>query len=143
MKRFRFRLEAAKNHRELLLELARAELSEVVEKLSLAEKLLNDCEGNVLNFVQQAPRHGDTFDPRSELVRQRHIYQLREEVNRRKALVKQLLTLKQEKVDAVAEAHRNLRAMELLEDKERANWQLEIKRREQKEMDEFGNRKTD
>ena len=141
MKRFKFRLEAAKNHRELLLELARSELAEVVLKIELAENLLNQCQSTVRAFVDQAPRHGDTFDPRAELVRQRHIYQLRDEVDRRRAMVVQLESLRIEKMDAVAEAHRNLRAMELLEEKERQSWAADMKKAEQKLLDEFGNRR--
>ena len=141
MKQFKFRLEAAKNHRELLLELARAELAEIDEKLTLAETLLTQCQETISSFVAQAPKYGTQFDPRNELVRQRHIYQLREEADKRKALVHQLGNIKKEKIEAVAESHRNLRAMELLEEKEFKIWQEEMKRREQKELDEFGGRR--
>ena len=57
-------------------------------------------------------------------------------------MIKQLEDLRDEKIAAVAEAHRNLRAMELLEEKERAAWKLEMQRAEQKELDEYGSRRN-
>ena len=143
MKSFKFRLEAALQHRELLLEVAQSELARAIEKLDLAERLLAECVARIQIYVDAAPTGGSQFDPNQELIRQRHIYQIREEANQRKAMVKQLEDAKQEKVDAVGEAHRNLRALEILEEKEKAAWLLEFKRNEQKELDEYGSRKRD
>ncbi len=140
MKAFKFRLAAALQHRELLLEVAQSELAQAVEKLDLAERLLEECNQRIQSHVDAAPTSGSQFDANQELIRQRHIYQIREEVDRRKAMIKQLEDARQEKVDAVAEAHRSLRALEILEEKERAAWLLEFKRAEQKELDEFGTR---
>ena len=140
MKSFKFRLAAALQHRELLLEVAQSELAQVLEKLELAQSLVEECRKKVKTYVDAAPRAGSQFDAPQELIRQRHIYQLHEEVDRRQAIVKQLDEARQAKVDAVGEAHRNLRALEILEEKERAAWLLEYKRNEQKELDEFSNR---
>ena len=57
-------------------------------------------------------------------------------------MIQQLEDLRNEKVAAVAEAHRNVKAMERLEEKDRAAWTLEMKRSEQKELDEFGTRRS-
>ena len=143
MKAFKFRLQAALQHRELLLEVAQSDLAQAIEKLDLAEKLLVECHARIQTFVDAAPKSGSQFDANQELIRQRHIYQIREEVDRREAIVKQLEEAKQEKVDAVAQAHRDLRALEILEEKEKAAWLLEFKRNEQKELDEFGTRTRD
>lgn len=141
MKAFQFRLAAALHHRELLLEIAQSELAEALEKLNLATDLIDQCKVKLQTYVDAAPTAGAQFDPNQDLIRQRHIYHIRQEIDRRKAMVKQLSDLHQEKVAAVAEAHRNVRAMELLEEKEKAAWLLEAKRNEQKELDEFGSRK--
>jgi flagellar export protein FliJ len=141
MKSFKFRLAAALHHRELLLEIAQSELAQVLEKLNLAKELLDQCAQTLKGFVDAAPLAGDQFDPNHDLIRQRHIYQIREEIARRTAMIKQLTDLQQEKIAAVGEAHKNVRAMELLEEKEKAAWLLEVKRAEQKELDEYGSRK--
>ena len=141
MKAFQFRLAAALHHRELLLEIAQSELAQVLEKLNLAQELLSNCASTLKGFVEAAPVTGAQFDPNQDLIRQRHIYAIREEIARRSAIVQQLTDLQQEKIAAVGAAHKDVRAMELLEEKEKAAWLLEIKRAEQKELDEFGNRK--
>ena len=141
MKSFKFRLAAALHHRELLLEIAQSELAQVLEKLNLAKELVSQCAQRLQSFVDAAPVAGAQFDPNHDLIRQRHIYHIREEIERRKAMIKQLTDLQQEKIAAVREAHKNVRAMELLEDKEKAAWLLEVKRAEQKELDEYGSRK--
>ncbi|MGB0647039.1 MAG: flagellar export protein FliJ [Bradymonadia bacterium] len=141
MKAFQFRLAAALHHRELLLEIAQSELAEALEKLNLATELMEECQSKLKVYVDAAPLAGAQFDPNQDLIRQRHIYHIRQEIDRRQAMIKQLTDLHQEKVSAVAEAHRNVRAMELLEEKEKAAWLLEAKRNEQKELDEFGTRK--
>lgn len=141
MKSFKFRLAAALHHRELLLEIAQSELAQAQEKLNLAKELLDQCAQTLRGFVDAAPLTGDQFDPNHDLIRQRHIYQIREEIERRTAMIKQLTDLQQEKIAAVSEAHKDVRAMELLEEKEKAAWLLDMKRAEQKELDEYGSRK--
>ena len=141
MKFFQFRLATALHHRELLLEIAQSELAQVLKKLDLAKALLSECNSSLKGFVDAAPVTGAQFDPNHDLIRQRHIYAIREEIDRRTAMIKQLTDLQQDKIAVVSAAHKDVRAMELLEEKDKAAWLLEIKRAEQKELDEYGSRK--
>ena len=135
MKAFKFRFAAALRQRNLLLDAATGALAEAESRRVLAEKLLLERRQLVHELASQERASGP-FDPNAELIRQRHLYGLREEIQRREVLLAQLTELVEEKRQEVAEAHRDLRAMEILEEKEREAWRKEVLSEEQKETDD-------
>lgn len=134
MKRFIFRFEAVHKQRGALYDAAAAELADVLARHSLAVDLLTRRRQDLDALATQGA--GRSFDPATERLRQLHLAGLRDEIARRQ----QLVTRMEEALSAarvkVTEAHRAVRAVELLEEKERAVWLLEMKRAEQAENDE-------
>ena len=136
MKKFRFRLEAALRQREAVLDNAKIELNEVSQRRDLAQNLLSDRQESLLVISQQGPQVGGQIDPGGELIRQRHMHVLREEIRRREQQVDHLERLREERRLKVVEAHRDLRALEILRERDYAAWLAEFKYQEQKETDE-------
>ena len=136
MKRFRFRLEAALKHRDVILDNAKVELNEVSQRLNLAEELLSERQ-DTLRTLAQRPQHvGASLDPGAELIKQRHMHVLRDEVSRREKQVQHLTRVREERRLKVIEAHRDLKALEILKERDRAQWLEEARKQEQKETDD-------
>lgn len=134
VRRFVFRFEAVKRQRDAMLDVAKGELAEVVQRHALAVELL--AEKREALTVMAAGRQSGAFDPRLERVRQLHLHALRDEISRREAQLVELDAALGEVRGKVAEAHRRLRAIEVLEERDREEWKLETAREEQQEADE-------
>ena len=113
-----------------------AELAEVLARHALAVDLLTRRRQDLDSVAAHGPTAGERFDPARERLRQLHQTGLRDEIERREQLVKRMDEALAEARVKVTEAHRALRALELLEEREREDWQLEYKRAEQGENDE-------
>lgn len=136
MKKFAFRFAAVLRQREIVLDQKRAEFSEVERKRVLAEDLLTQRRQTLDGQLAAGPRPNQSFDANAELIRQRFIHSLRQEIRRRE---QQLELIRQELEAArlaVTGAHQNLRAIELLREKDEAAWRHELKRAEEKQTDE-------
>ncbi len=135
MRRFRFRFEAVQKQRTALLDEARGVLAEVMGRHTLAERLLAERRQELDEALERSD--DGPITPGKEMLRQRHIFTLREEVRRREYQMSQL----EERLDAarvaVSEAHRGVRALEILEERDREAWVLETKREEQKINDDL------
>lgn len=134
MRRFVFRFEAVKRQRDAMLDVAKGELAEVVQRHTLAVELLAEKRTALTTIAAGRQRGG--FDPRLERVRQLHLHALRDEIARREAQLAELDAALGEARGKVAEAHRRLRAIEVLEERDREQWKLETAREEQQEADE-------
>lgn len=136
MKRFEFRFEAVRKQRDALLDQAKSRLAEVVGRHTLAVELLTERRADLTRLAAGGPRPGAPLDPGRELIRQRHLQHLRDEIARRERQLEPLQKAVDEARAAVAEAHHALRAIEKLEERDREAWRLETRREEQKEADE-------
>jgi len=136
MKKFEFRLAAALMARNADLELKQGELANVNQRLALGQELLETRQVEFKQIASAGPRQGAGFDPALELQRQRHLDHVRNEVETRRELVRQLEGERDEAQAKVAQAYRDVRALEILEEKDRAAWLLEFKREEQKMADD-------
>ena len=125
--------------RRTLLEAAQGELAEIQSRRQYAIELLEERRAGLLTAASS--RESNQFDPGAELVRQRHLKHLRDEIGRREHQLLQLETLVEEARDKVAEAYRDVRALEVLEEKDKAIWREETRREEQKETDDFGSQR--
>lgn len=136
MKKFAFRFAAVLRQREIVLDQKRADLSEVERKRVMAEDLLTQRRQTLNGHLNAGPRPNQTFDANAELIRQRFIHTLRQEIRRRE----QQLELIQQELEnarkAVSEAHQALRAIEMLKEKDFEAWKFELKRAEEKQTDE-------
>jgi flagellar export protein FliJ len=134
MRRFRFRFQAVKVQRGALLDAARQSLAEVLRRRQLAVDLMTQRRQELAGLAARGP--AGVFDVHREALRQRRVQTLHQELERRQA---QLGRLEEEVAVArekVAEAHRGLRAMEIIEERDRAEWLAEAQRMEQSESDE-------
>lgn len=139
MKKFQFRMAPALAARRTLLEAAQGELAEVQNRRQYAIELLEERRAGLLEAA--GARSSESFDPASELLRQRHLKHLRDEIGRREHQILQLDTLVEQARDKVTEAYRDVRALEVLEEKDKAIWREETRREEQKENDDFGSQR--
>jgi len=136
MKRFEFRFEAVRMQRDALLDVAKGKLGEVIGRYTLAVDLLAERRHALALVAGASARAGEPIDPRRALLRENHLKALRDEIGRREHQLKSLQTAVDAARSDVAEAHHALRAIELLEERDRAAWALEVQREEQKEADE-------
>lgn len=134
VRRFVFRFEAVKRQRDAMLDVAKGELAEVVQRHTLATELL--AEKRAALAASTAGRASGALDPRRERIRQLHLHALRDEIGRRERQLAELEEALAEVRGKVAEAHRRLRAIEVLEERDREAWKLETAREEQQEADE-------
>ena len=137
MKKFKFRLAPVQMQRQIVLDQKIAEQARLVAERDalIAERL--QVEAMYYAALNDTPKPGELLDPFVEMTRNLRLYALREEIE----LIQEKIDSYQPKIEAaqreVQEAHRALRAMELLEEKDRAAWALEYRRTEQKETDEL------
>ncbi len=134
MKKFTFRFEAVERQRAIVLDGRVAELAESQRKRQLAEQLLAERREGLA--AAGRPDALAAFDARHEVVRQRYLHALRTEIARRE---QQLALIDREINEArgrVAEAHRALRAIELLRERDLEEWKAELRRAEGREIDE-------
>jgi len=134
VRRFKFRFEAVKKQRSALLDAAQAALAMVLRRHELATRLLEERRAHVETLSTRGPT--GAFDPHAELVRQRHLQAVRLEIGRRETQLERLDEELNEARESVAGAHRELRAMEILEERDRDVWKAEARRLEQLEADE-------
>ena len=135
MRRFRFRFEAVQKQRTALLDEARGVLAEVMSRHTLAERLLAERRQELDEALERTD--DGPITPGKEMLRQRPLFTLRDEVQRREYQMTQLEERLEAARVAVSEAHRGVRALEILEERDREAWVLETKREEQKINDDL------
>lgn len=140
MRRFRFRFEAVLKQRAALLDAARGELAEIMGRHTLSERLLGERRAQLDAMLTR--EETGVIDAGHEMLRQRHIYTVREEVRRREYQLGQLEEHLEAARQAVTEAHRELRAIEILEERDRETWVEEVKREEQKSNDDLNSARS-
>ncbi len=141
MRAFRFRFEAVLKQRKLLLEQAQTALAAQKEICTKQEEVLLALEEQLQKTGAEGPQVGSPLDLRREALRQRFRADLRAQIEAQKA---QLLR-EEERLELLLkqlrEAHREFRAMEVLEERDREAWRTEFRRAEQKEADEQNNQR--
>ena len=141
MKKFEFRLAAALKARNVALDAAKTELADVSARHALAEQLLQTRREDLLAVATAEREPGAPLDAYRELQRQRHQHQIREEIGRREHIVVKLVEEMDVARQNVAEAYREVRALEVLEERDRVEWIEETRREEQKENDEHNSQR--
>ena len=136
MKRFVFRFAAVLMQRTTLLDVAKAELADALARRNLAVEILTRRRHDLDTLAKSGPRPGQPIDPRHETIRQNHLAALRAEIERRVQLVSRLEQTAEAQRRKVAAALRALKAIEILEERDRDAWKAEVRRLEQQETDE-------
>lgn len=136
VRRFSFRFDAVKRQRDATLDAAKGALAAVLDRHARHSEHLADRRLTLQRIAADGPRPPAPLDPRRERIRQLHLHALRDDITRAEA---ELALIETELADAratVAEAHRRLRAIERLEERDREAWREDVTREEQKEADE-------
>lgn len=136
MRRFVFRFDAVKRQREAMLDAAKGGLAELAARHARAAEHLADRRAALAATAADGPRAGEGFDPRRERIRQLHLQALRDEITRAADALTRLDAELNAAREKVAEAHRRLRAIEVLEERDREQWRADVTREEQKAADE-------
>ena len=137
MKRFKFRLAALKGQRQVILDQKLAVKAEVLAELNRAQAERQQLEQRYIQTLHSGPKVGERFNAQVETWRQLQLFALREEMSAKDRQIQEINQRLEEAQRAVTEAHRDLRAMELLEEKDRKAWRHEYKIHQQKETDEI------
>ena len=135
MARFVFRAAAAldlRRKREERAILAQAQASAALEG---AEAALNGARTELANVLA---RGASVHDPAHRLWYRNWITRQHREIARRQATVADRRVMLDAAVATVHVAHRDVRALERLQDRMKAAWELAERRREQKELDWLG-----
>ncbi len=136
MKRFKFRLTAVRDQRQVVLDQKLARKAEVLAELEQALAERAQLEQLYIQALHGGPKVGEAFNAQVETWRQLQLYSLREELMLKDREIVKIQERLVEAQNEVTEAHRDLKAMEVLERKDREAWQHEYKVYEQKETDE-------
>ena len=137
MKRFKFRFTAVKNQRKVILDQKLAKKAAALAELNQAMANLQHLQGLYHMTLQGGPAVGELFNAQQETWRQLRLFSLREEIQQQEERIVQLEERLAEIQEEVTEAHRDLKAMEVIEDKDRESWEKEFRAHQQKETDEI------
>lgn len=137
MKRFKFRLTAVKNQRQVILDQKLAIKAELLAELNRARAERLALEQAYIQTLHSGPKVGESFNSQVETWRQLQLFALREEMSVKDREIMEINQRLEAAQLEVTEAHRNLKAMELLEEKDRKAWRHEYKIHQQKETDEI------
>ncbi len=113
----------------------RRDLAEVIQRHTQSTEEL-DALNERLTEAASRPRPTGAFDPRREALRQRHLEGMRQDQDRRREALRKLDGLMEAAQQKVVQAHREVKAMEVLQDRDRAAWEKENRRLEEREADE-------
>jgi flagellar export protein FliJ len=136
MKRFDFRFQAVLDARQQALEDATRVLVAKQEKHAFAVDLLTQRRQALATVVAQGAVPGHQVNPSQLVLRQRYAARLRVEIDRR---VQQLGLIDKEVEtarQAVTVAHQEVRALEILLERDREAWRQAWLKEEQAQLDE-------
>jgi hypothetical protein len=137
MKKFVFPLHAVKTQREIILDQKLAIKAKIIAERDLLLQNRMQLEALYQQTLHGGPQVGQAFNSQYETWRQLRLFSLRDEIKLKDqaiAMVDHRLELAQQEV---SEAHKNMRAMEILEEKARDTWEDEYRKEEQKNTDEI------
>jgi flagellar export protein FliJ len=137
MKRFKFRFAAVKNQRQVILDQKLAKKANVLAELNQAHAEKEHLQNLYQQTLHGGAQVGQLFNAQEETWRQLRLFSLREEIQTADRKISQLEEKLAEIQEEVTEAHRDLKAMEVIEKKDKKNWQHEFKVHQQKETDEI------
>ena len=137
MKRFKFRFAAVKDQRQIILDQKLAKKARALAELNQVQAEKIHLEQLYQQSLYGGAQVGELFNAQQETWRQLRLFSLREEIEVAEKKIVELEQKLAEIQEEVTEAHRDLKAMEVIEDKDKKAWRHEFKVHQQKETDEI------
>ena len=137
MKRFKFRFAAVKDQRQVILDQKLAKKAQALAELNQAIAEKDHLQNLYQQTLHGGAQVGQLFNAQEETWRQLRLFSLREEIQSADQKIAELEEKLAEIQEEVTEAHRDLKAMEVIEDKDKKAWRHEFKVHQQKETDEI------
>lgn len=137
MKRFKFRFAAVKDQRQIILDQKLAKKAQALAELNQAHAEKQHLENLYHQALHGGPQVGQLFNAQEESWRQLRLFSLREEIQSAEKKIVECEEKLNEIQEEVTEAHRDLKAMEVIEEKDRKTWRHEYNVHQQKETDEI------
>ena len=137
MKRFKFRFAAVKDQRQVILDQKLAKKANVLAELNQAHAEKEHLQTLYYQSLHGGAQVGQLFNAQQETWRQLRLFSLREEIEAAERKITSLEEKLAEIQKEVTEAHRDLKAMEVIEEKDKKAWRHEFKVHQQKETDEI------
>ena len=137
MKRFKFRFAAVKNQRQVILDQKLAKKAQALAELNQAFAEKQHLEQLYQQTLYGGAQVGQLFNAQEETWRQLRLFSLREEIQSAERKITEYEERLNKIQEEVTEAHRDLKAMEVIEEKDRKEWRHEYNVHQQKETDEI------
>jgi flagellar biosynthesis chaperone FliJ len=137
MKRFRFRFTAVLDQRQVILDQKLALKAEVLAERDRVLQERAHLEAMYQQTLVGGAKVGEIFNAQAETWRQLRLFSLREEMTLKERELEKIDERLDEIQREVTEAHRNLKAMEIIKDKDFKKWKHEFNIHQQKETDEI------
>ena len=137
MKKFTFRFKAVEHQRQVILD---QKLALKAEVLAERNRILNErahLEALYHQSLASGAKVGETFNAQVETWRQLRLFSLREEIKLKERELEEIERRLEEIQHEVTEAHKDLKAMEVIRDRDKKEWRHEYKIQMQKETDEI------
>lgn len=139
MKKFKFRLEKVLDHRELLKETAKGELLECNQRVLECEEAINDRQRTIMESREEVvllSREG--HQQVSKMVEiETYITGAKVQIARLKMRLRELKTEQEQKQEKLIQANRDLRALEVLQEKNKNEYKIKQTHEEQKKSDDL------
>ena len=137
MRRFKFRFAAVEDQRQVILDQKLARKAEVLAQRNRVLSEIAHLEAMYQQTLHGGAQVGETFNAQVESWRQLRLFSLREEIKAKHNELEKIDEMLAQVQAEVTEAHRDLKAMEVLRKKDKKQWQHEFKVFQQKETDEI------
>ena len=137
MKRFRFRFTAVLDQRQVILDQKLALKAEVLAERDRVLQERAHLEAMYQQTLVGGAKVGEIFNAQAETWRQLRLFSLREEMTLKERELERIDKRLDEIQQEVTEAHRDLKAMEIIKDKDLKKWKHEFHVHQQKETDEI------
>ncbi len=137
MKRFKFRFAAVKDQRQVILDQKLAKKAQALAELNHAFAEKQHLEQLYQQTLYGGAQVGQLFNAQEETWRQLRLFSLREEIQSAERKITEYEERLNKIQEEVTEAHRDLKAMEVIEEKDRKEWRHEYNVHQQKETDEI------
>jgi flagellar export protein FliJ len=137
MRRFKFRFAAVENQRQVILDQKLARKAEILAERNRVLSEIAHLEALYQQTLHGGAQVGETFNAQVESWRQLRLFALREEIKVKHNELERIDKVLAQVQAEVTEAHRDLKAMEVIRKKDKKHWQHEFKVFQQKETDEI------
>jgi flagellar FliJ protein len=137
--KFKFSLEKVLQHRKILENLAQRDFQEAQAVLTHNEEILNSLKNQMTQSFEESFKTQHGSGQTSEQLKTIHDFMLGQKVRiqRQEAKIQEIRKLVEEKREILREKATDYKIIERLREKKKAEWLEEMKKKEQKELDDI------